>query len=46
MIVVRSLLFFLAQSALTVVWSLLSLLTFPVPTRSPATASSPSGRAW
>lgn len=30
MIVVRSLLFFLVQSALTVVWSLLSLLTFPL----------------
>ena len=31
MIVVRSLLFFLIQSVLTVVWSLLSLLTFPFP---------------
>jgi 1-acyl-sn-glycerol-3-phosphate acyltransferase len=31
MIVVRSLLFFLIQSALTIVWSLLSLLTFPFP---------------
>jgi 1-acyl-sn-glycerol-3-phosphate acyltransferase len=30
MILVRSLLFFLAQSALTIVWSLLSLLTFPL----------------
>ena len=31
MIVARSLLFFLIQSMLTVVWSLLSLLTFPLP---------------
>jgi 1-acyl-sn-glycerol-3-phosphate acyltransferase len=31
MIVVRSLLFFLIQSALTIVWSLLSLFTFPFP---------------
>ncbi len=31
MIVARSLLFFLIQSALTVVWSLLSLLTFALP---------------
>jgi 1-acyl-sn-glycerol-3-phosphate acyltransferase len=31
MIVARSLLFFLIQSVLTVVWSLLSLLTFPLP---------------
>jgi len=31
MIVVRSALFFLLQSALTIVWSLLSLLTFPFP---------------
>jgi 1-acyl-sn-glycerol-3-phosphate acyltransferase len=31
MIVARSLLFFLIQSALTVLWSLLSLLTFPLP---------------
>lgn len=31
MIVARSLLFFVIQSMLTVVWSLLSLLTFPLP---------------
>jgi 1-acyl-sn-glycerol-3-phosphate acyltransferase len=31
MIVARSLVFFLIQSALTIVWSLLSLLTFPFP---------------
>jgi 1-acyl-sn-glycerol-3-phosphate acyltransferase len=31
MIAARSLLFFLIQSALTVLWSLLSLLTFPLP---------------